>query len=77
MQKVQYRALPAPVKFAVWLSFVAVWVLLERLVIEPFGIDRFMPFYRIQGFCAWDFLAISIITIVLVRMNAPAPANDP
>jgi hypothetical protein len=72
MQNVPFRALPNPVKFAVWLSYVAVWVLLERLVIEPFGIDRFMPFYRIQGFCVWDFLAITAITIVLVRMNAPA-----
>jgi hypothetical protein len=43
---------------------------LEREVIEPLGIYRFMPFYRVQGFCVWDFLVILTITIVLVRMSA-------
>jgi hypothetical protein len=41
-------------------------------VIEPFNIYRFMPFYRVEGFCPWDALAIVVITVVLVRMNAAA-----
>ena len=73
MQKVQFSALPTPVKFSVWLSFVFFWVAFERLVIEPFNIYRFMPFYRVEGFCPWDALAIIVITVVLVRMNAAAP----
>ena len=72
MQKIQFSALPAPVKFSVWLSFVFLWVAFERLVIEPFNINRFMPFYRVEGFCPWDALAIIVITVVLVRMNASA-----
>lgn len=75
MQKIHFRALPTAVKIAVWASLLFLWLQLERLVIEPFGIDRFMPFYRVQGFCAWDFLAILTITIVLVRMNAARPAD--
>ena len=76
MQKVQFWALPTPVKFAVGFAFLFVWTLFEREVIERFGIDRFMPFYRVQGFCAWDFLAIVTIAIVLVRMNAAVPRGS-
>ena len=75
MQKIQFWALPTPVKFAVWLSFIFLWIALERLVIEPFDIYRFMPFYRVEGFCPWDALAIVVITIVLLRMNAAVPAE--
>jgi hypothetical protein len=70
MQKLQFWALPTIVKFAVGFSYILVWMALEREVIEPLGINRYMPFYRVQGFCVWDFLVIATITIVLVRMNA-------
>ena len=70
MQQIQFWALPTPVKISVWLSFIFGWVAFEREVIEPFDIYRYMPFYRVQGFCPWDALAIIVITIVLVRMNA-------
>jgi hypothetical protein len=76
MQKVQFSALPTPVKIAVWFTFVLAWMALEREVIEPLGIYRFMPFYRVQGFCVWDFLAIVAITVVLVRMNAAVPRES-
>jgi hypothetical protein len=75
MQKVQFSALPTPVKVAVWLSFIFGWVAFEREVIEPFDIYRYMPFYRVEGFCPWDALAIVVITIVLVRMNAAVAAE--
>ena len=76
MQKVQFSALPTPVKIAGWFTFVLAWMALEREVIEPLGIYRFMPFYRVQGFCVWDFLAIVAITVVLVRMNAAVPRES-
>jgi len=44
-------------------------------VIEPFDIYRYMPFYRVEGFCPWDALAIVVIAIVLFRMNAAAPVE--
>jgi hypothetical protein len=75
LQKVQFSALPTSVKFSVWLSFVFLWIAFERLVIEPFNIYRFMPFYRVEGFCPWDALAIIVITVVLLRMNAAIPAD--
>jgi len=75
MQKIQFSALPTPVKFAVWLSFIFAWVAFERVVIEPFDIYRYMPFYRVEGFCPWDALAVLVISIALIRMNAAVPAD--
>jgi hypothetical protein len=75
MQRIQFSALPTAVKFSVWLSFVFLWIAFERLVIEPFNIYRFMPFYRVEGFCPWDALAIIVITVVLIRMNAAIPID--
>lgn len=75
MQRLQFWALPTIVKFAVGFTYILVWMALEREVIEPLGIYRFMPFYRVQGFCVWDFLVILTITIVLVRMSAARPAG--
>jgi len=76
MQKIQFCALPTPVKFTVWFTFIFVWVAFEREVIEPLGIYHLMPFYRVQGFCPWDALAIITITIALVRMNAAVPRGS-
>lgn len=73
MQKVQFSSLPTIVKFAVGFTYIFVWVALERVVIEPLGIYHYMPFYRVEGFCPWDALAIIVITTVLIRMNAAAP----
>jgi hypothetical protein len=75
MQKLQFWALPTIVKYAVGFSYILVWMAIEREVIEPLGINRYMPFYRVQGFCVWDFLVIATITIVLVRMNAAPRPN--
>ena len=41
----------------IWGSFLYLLIQLKHLMIEPFSVDRFVPFYRFQGFCAWDFLA--------------------
>ena len=76
MQKIRFSALPTPVKIAVWLTFILAWMALEREVIEPLGIYHFMPFYRVQGFCVWDFLVIVAITVVLILMNAAAPRGS-
>jgi len=75
MQRIRFSALPTPVKLAVGLSFLFGWIAFERIVIEPFDIYRYMPFYRVEGFCPWDALAIVLIAIVLFRMNAAAPVE--
>ena len=40
------------------------WTVFETQVIEPYGLNAFLPFYRVDGICVWDILAIAVITLV-------------
>ena len=57
----------ALVKFGAGAGVFFVWTVLEKQVIEPFGIYQYMPFYRIDGICAWDILAMAVIFAAFVR----------
>ena len=46
------------------------WTLFEKHVIEPYGLYAYMPFYRVNGMCVWDVLAIvAISTLFLTAMR--------
>lgn len=61
MQQVQLGALASLVRFGAGAGIFFVWTVIEKQIIEPFGIYQFMPFYRVDGICAWDVLAIIVI----------------
>ena len=63
MNKVLFRDLPIIVRVATATSLLAAWVLFEQIVIEPFGIYRFMPLYRYGKFCTYDAIAVSLLVI--------------
>ena len=82
MSKVTFKELPLSVKAAVFVSFSAAWVLFEELVIDRYGLSRFLPFYEFGRFCAWDALAFVVISGGLAWANlsprserAPCPAR--
>jgi hypothetical protein len=66
MSKVPFKDLPLLVKAAVFVSFMAAWVLFEELVIDRHGLWRFLPFYKVGLFCLWDVLALVVIGSGLV-----------
>ena len=61
MSKVTFRELPILVKAAVFVSFSTAWVMFEELVIDRYGLWRFLPFYEFGRFCAWDVSALVVI----------------
>jgi hypothetical protein len=69
MSKVTFRELPLLVKAAVFVSFLAAWILFEELVIDRYGLWRFLPFYKFGRFCAWDILALVVIGSGLAWAN--------
>lgn len=42
------------------------WTLFEKHVIEPYRLYAYMPFYRVDGMCVWDVLAIVTISAVFL-----------
>ena len=69
MSKVTFKELPLLVKAAVFASFLAGWVMFEELVIDRYGLWRFLPFYKFGRFCAWDVLALVVIGSGLAWAN--------
>jgi hypothetical protein len=41
------------------------WILFEQLVVDRYGLWRYMPFYRVTDPCVWDLAAL-IATVALI-----------
>jgi hypothetical protein len=69
MQNLQSNPLAGLMKFGAGAGIFFLWTLLEKQIIEPFGIYRYMPFYRVEGVCAWDVLVAILIVVAFVRLG--------
>jgi hypothetical protein len=56
---------PRIVKVATWFAFLNTWALFEELVVDRYGLWKFMPFYRVGRLCPWDLAATVVITLVV------------
>ena len=63
MNKLHFRDMPLIVRLTSAASILAAWVLFEQIVIEPFGIYRYMPLYRYGKLCTYDALAVLLVVI--------------
>lgn len=59
-------ALPLIVKIAIAMTAVNTWVIFEEVVVDRHGLWRYMPFYRVGLFCAWDFSVLTVILLVVL-----------
>ena len=71
MSKVSFKEQPLIVKLAVLVTFYNAWVLFEELVIDRYGLWRYLPLYEKGYFCVWDAAAIVIIGLVVLRVAFP------
>ena len=76
MAKASFRDQSFVVKAAVFITFFNAWVLFEELVIDRHGLWRYLPFYKVGLFCAWDVLAVAVIGLGLFLRLARSPRSD-
>ena len=69
MQPVSFPALPLSVRLMTAASMLLSWVLFELAVIEPLGLNRYMPFYRVEGFCPYDAAAVLLIIVFWIQAH--------
>lgn len=69
MGTIEFKQLPLLVKIAVGLAFLNAWELIERLVIDRYGVWKYMPFYKVADLCVWDLAAAVIISVALWRAS--------
>ena len=63
--------LPLIAKIAIAMTFINTWVIFEETVVDRHGLWRYMPFYRVGLFCAWDAAVLAITLLLLLVSVAP------
>jgi len=63
-------------KIAIAMTFINTWILFEETVVDRYGLWRYMPFYRVGLFCAWD-AAVFAIALLLLGVSMVRRRNDP
>ena len=59
------------VKIAIALTAINTWILFEEIVVDRHGLWRYMPFYRVGLFCAWDAAVLTVTLLLLLLSVAP------
>ena len=62
MTNLRFKDMPLAARLATAASFFMAWVLFAEFVIDRYGLDRFLPLYRVGNLCPYD-LAVSAIII--------------
>ena len=75
MGTLAFRQLPLAVKIAVGVVFLNAWVLIEQLVIDRYGLWKYMPYYKVTDPCVWD-LAVAVIIFVTIWRASMRQVSD-
>ena len=57
--------LPLIAKIAIAMTFLNMWVIFEETVVDRHGLWRYMPYYRVGLFCAWDASVLAVTLLLL------------
>ena len=69
MQRIAFHQLPRWVRVAAALTLFNTWVLIAEFVIDRYGVDEHLPFYRYGDICIWDIAVIIGLAIWYVRAS--------
>ena len=73
MQRIAFYELPLVVRLAVPLTLFNTWVWIAEFVIDRYGLDEYLPFYRYGDVCIWEVVII-IALVILYRRWSRVPA---
>jgi len=75
MEILSFRQLPLAAKIAVGVVFYNSWLLLEELIINRYGLWKYMPHYRVTDPCVWDLAVALIIGVTIWRASRTRHPN--
>ncbi|HUG41645.1 MAG TPA: hypothetical protein VMM12_14245, partial [Longimicrobiales bacterium] len=67
--RIEFWQLPLWVRIAVALTFFNTWVLIAEFVIDRYGIDEYLPFYRYGDVCIWEIAVLLVLVFWFVRSS--------
>src|SRR4029453_8261712 len=68
--------LPLIAKIAIAMTFINTWVIFEETIVDRHGLWRYMPFYRVGLFCAWDAAVVTVTLLLLLASVWPFRYRD-
>lgn len=71
MQRIAFYQLPLWVRIASALTIFNTWVLIAEFVIDRYGFDEYLPFYRYGDVCLWEVALIIVLIIGFVKASRP------
>ena len=69
MSPVHFHQLPFLVRLAAALTLLNSWVLIEEFVIDRYGFDKYLPFYRYGDVCIWDIAVLIAVIVMFVSAS--------
>lgn len=69
MEQITFKQLPLWVRLAAALTLFNTWVLIAEFVIDRYGLDEYLPFYRYGDICLWDIAVIIGIVYLFIRSS--------
>jgi hypothetical protein len=75
VQKIAFHQLPLWVRIAAALTVFNTWVLIAEFVIDRYGLDDYLPFYRYGDVCLWDIPVIIALVAAFVRASRDPAAR--
>ncbi|MEX2110839.1 MAG: hypothetical protein WD802_09570 [Gemmatimonadaceae bacterium] len=76
VQRIVFYQLPLWVRLAAALALLNTWILIAEFVIDRYGLDDYLPFYRYGDICLWDIAVIIGIAVLFIRASR-IPPGDP
>ena len=74
MQRVAFYQLPLLVRVAAALSVLNTWILIAEFVIDRYGLDAYLPFYKYGDICVWDIALVVGLAVYFFRASrVPRP----
>ena len=67
MQRIAFYQLPLWVRVAAALTLLNTWILIAEFVIDRYGLDDHLPFYKYGDICVWDVAVIIGIAALFIR----------
>lgn len=69
MQPISFRDLPLSVRLMTGASLFMAWVLFAEFVIDRYGLDVFLPFYRYADLCPYDFVVALLVVVFWMQAH--------
>jgi len=71
MNRLRFHQMPLWVRIASALAVLNTWVLIAEFVIDRYGLDRHLPFYRYGDICIWDVAILAAVAVAYAILSRP------